>query len=60
MFARIFGSSVSFTFFRDQELQTTFVAIIDFTLFHFCAMDHSNLLIFLLAFDYIQQESIIK
>jgi hypothetical protein len=54
MLAGILGSPASLTLFHDLELQTTFIAEIDFTLFHIRAVDHINLLISFLALDYIQ------
>lgn len=60
MLAGVFRCSASLAFLYDLELQTAFVAIIDFAFFHIRAVDHSNLLIDILALDYIQRGLIIK
>jgi hypothetical protein len=56
MLASIIGCAASLAFLYDLEFQTTFITIVNFAFFHFCAVDHSNLLIDILALDYIQQE----
>jgi hypothetical protein len=56
MLASIVGCSASLAFFQDLELKTALVAIVNFALFHICAVDHSNLLIKILALDYIHIE----
>jgi hypothetical protein len=60
VFASVIRCAASLAFLYDLEFQTTFLAMVNFAFLHICAVDHANLLIDILALDYIQPESLIK
>lgn len=53
MLAIFVGCAASLAFLQDLELETALIAIVDFSFFHICAVNHTNLLIEILALDYI-------
>lgn len=60
MLTGVFRCPATLAFLDNLELQTAFIAVIDVAFFHVRAVDHSSLLIVILALNYIQHELIIK